>query len=136
MLDRTLGPRTRRSYTQDLEKLLTEEEELEQADSRITEATSEARIFINNPEGIIETAMNLKTFTDPEDLEAVRELLHIFIERVEVFPDGHAFIQYDLPVRCEESEDELTREIIYFETRKKRSKTIKTCVIDGTTGLG
>ena len=135
LLDRTLGPRTRRSYTQDLEKLLTEEEELEQADSRITEATSEARIFINNPEGIIETAMNLKTFTDPEDLEAVRELLHIFIERVEVFPDGHAFIQYDLPVRCEESEDELTREIIYFETRKKRSKTIKTCVIDGTTGL-
>ena len=136
MLDRTLGPRTRRSYTQDLEKLLTDEEELEQADSRITEDTKEARIFVNNREGIIETAMNLKTFTDPEDLEAVRELLHIFIERVEVFPDGRAFIQYDLPVRCEGSEDELTREIIYFETRKKRSKTTKTCVIDGSMGLG
>ena len=119
--DAGLGPRSRRSLTDDLEKLLKEEEELDQEEKRISEATEDARIFVSNRAGIIETAMNLKTYTDPEDLEAQRELMHLFIERVEVFHDGHGVIEYDLPVHCEGSADGQTREAIYFKRTKDPS---------------
>ena len=133
--DAGLGPRSRRSLTDDLEKLLKEEEELDQEDKLISEATEDARIFVNNRAGIIETAMNLKTYTDPEDLEAQRELMHLFIERVEVFHDGHGVIEYDLPVHCEGSADGQTRETVYFK-RTKDPVGSKSCGFDGSMGLG
>ena len=132
--DTELGPRSRRSLTDDL-KLLEEQEELDQEDKRISEATEDARIFVNNRAGIIETAMNLKTYTDPKDLEAQRELMHLFIERVEVFHDGHGVIEYDLPVHCEGSADGQTREAIYFK-RTKDPVASQSCGIDGSMGVG
>ena len=38
--------------------------------------------------------MSRKMFTDPEDPEAVRDLIEIFIQRVELFQDGHGVIYY------------------------------------------
>ena len=132
--DAGLGPRSRRSLTDDLEKLLEEQEELDQEDKRISEATEDARIFVSNRAGIIETAMNLKTYTDPEDLEAQRELMHLFIERVEVFHDGRGVIEYDLPVHCEGSADGQTREAIYFK-RTKDPVASQSCGFDGSMGM-
>ena len=42
-------------------------------------------LFVNDQAGIIETAMDYKTWTDPEDPEAIRELFKVFIQEVEVF---------------------------------------------------
>ena len=54
---------------------------------------------MNDREGIIETALNRKTFTDPDYPEAIRQLMQIFIDRVEVFEGGYGTIHYDLPAR-------------------------------------
>ena len=125
--DDDLGPKTRRSLTDDLERLLTEEEELERELERITSTTQEAFLFVNNRDGIIETAMNLKTYTDPEDPKAIRELFGLFIKRVEVVDKDHGVIHYDLPVRCEESEDGQTEETIYFEKRTDNPVAKESC---------
>ena len=64
-------------------KMLEDEKaDLKKKIDQIAEVSEEALLFVNNKEGIIETALSQKTFTNPEDPEAIRELLHIFIERV------------------------------------------------------
>lgn len=134
--DKDLGPRSRRSLTDDLERLLTEEEELHRELARITSASEEAFLFVNNRDGIIETAMNLKTFMDPEDPEAIRELIGLFIERVDVMDKDHGVIHYDLPVRCEGSGDGQTEETIYFKKRTKSTVVNESCGLEQGTGLG
>ena len=102
--------------------------------SRITEHIEDDLLFVNNKEGIIETALNRKTLTDPADPAAVRELLHIFIERVEVFEDKHGIIYYDLPVRSAGPEGTPAKETIYFDP-KKGLMAPKSCGFDGRTGV-
>ena len=133
--DSGLGPRTRRSLTDDLEQLLTEEDELRQELARITSATEEAFLFVNDRDGIIETAMDLKTYTDPEDPEAIRELVGLFIERVEVMDKKHGVIHYDLPVRREGSEDMQTEETIHFEKRKNNTLANESCGLEQAMGI-
>ena len=70
----------------DLAKLEGERKALEKADSQITKDSEEALLFVNDKNGIIETALSLKTFTDPADPDAVRELMKIFIKKVAIFP--------------------------------------------------
>jgi site-specific DNA recombinase len=134
--DSGLGPRTRRSITDDLETLLTEEDELQRELARISSATEEAFLFVNDRDGIIETAMNLKTYTNPEDPEAIRELIGLFIERVEVMDGEHGVIHYDLPVRREGREDTQTEETIFFEKRPKNPITNQNCGLEASMGLG
>ena len=130
-----LGPRSLRSITEDLEKLLTEEEELDQVLAGITSDSEEARLFVNNPEGIIETALDLNTYTNPEDLEAVRELIDLFIDRVELMDNDTGVIYYDFPVHGGGSEDESAEETIYFG-KKTGLLANKSCGFAICTGLG
>ena len=74
--------------------------------------------FVNHREGIIETALNRKTYTDPDDPEAIRQLMKIFIDRVEVFEAGYGTIHYDLPARSLGLGDVPASETIYFEKRR------------------
>ena len=132
--DGGLGPRSRKSLTEDLEQQLGEQEELEKDLERISVSSQEARLFVNNRDGIIETAMNLKTYTDPENLDAVRQLINLFVEKVEVFDDGHAIVHYDLPVHSKGSEEGETEEIIYFE-KKKTPVASQSCGLEQGTGV-
>ena len=78
--------------------------------------------------------MNKKLFTDPADAEATRELLQLFIERVEIFPDKSGKIYYDLPIRRAGTEDTPGAETIFLE-RKKAPVTSQSCVIECSTPL-
>ncbi len=131
--DGGLGPRSRKSLTEDLEQQLGEQEELEKDLERISVSSQEARLFVNNRDGIIETAMNLKTYMDPENLEEVRQFINLFVEKVEVFDDGHAIVHYDLPVHSKGSEEGGTKEIIYFE-KKKTPVASQSCGLEQGTG--
>ena len=123
-----------RSLIDDLEELEKEKAELEKIGEQITEASEEALIFVNDRDGIIETALNLKTYTDPADLEAMRELMYVFIEQVEIFADGHGVIYYNLPVRRTGPEDAPAKETIHFE-KKKALHTPESCGLAQTTGI-
>ena len=91
-----------RTLINNLAKLEKERADLEKESNQIIEATEEALLFVNDQEGIIETALDYMTWTDPKDPEAVREFLKIFIKKVEVFEleegatDQRAVIHYDL----------------------------------------
>ena len=91
-----------KSLTKNLAKLEQESADLEKEGNQIDAATEEALLFVNDQAGIIETALDYKTWTDPEDPKAVREFLKIFIKKVEVFEleegatDQRAVIHYDL----------------------------------------
>ena len=116
-----------------LEKFELEKQDLQKQLDLNAEASKEALLFLNDREGIIETALDLKTLTDPEDPEAIRELFQIFIERVEIFEDRHGDIHYTLPVQSAGPEGTPGRETIYFE-KKTRSKAAKSCGLEGFTG--
>ena len=133
--DDGLGPRSRRSLTEDLERLLTEEEELDRELALIADSSEEAWLFVNNRDRIIETAMDLNTYTDPEDLEAVRELISLFVERVEVMDREHGVIHYDLQVRGEGAENGQAGETICFG-KKKAPPAPAGCGLEQGKGLG
>ena len=124
-----LQSRSGRFFADDLEKLLEEKESLEIKAKAIADATEEAHLFVTNREGIIETAINKKLFTDPADPEATRELLQLFIERIEIFADKSGKIYYDLPIRKTGTEDTPGEETIFLE-RKKQPVTPESCVFD------
>ena len=122
----------------DLGTLERELRELEEKSAQVAEDTEEARLFINNEEGIIATALDRKTFANPDNLDEVREFMHIFIKRVEVFPRGgktqRATIHYDLPVRAAQSDDDATIETIYLG-KKGGHVDPKSCVFEVFTGI-
>ena len=124
----------------DLAKLEREREALEKADSQITQDSEEALLFVNDKNGIIETALSLKTFTDPADPDAVRELMKIFIKKVAIFPrepgakKQRGIIDYDLPARQAGPPDVPDTETVYFEKRKTPADP-KSCVFDASTGV-
>ncbi len=124
--------RSRKFFDDDLETLLEEKANLEKQARTIKEEIEEAHLFVTNRKGIIETAMSKKLFTDPADPEATRELLNLFIERVEIFADKSGKIYYDLPVRKAGTEDTPGEETILLE-RKKSRVTPKSCVFDRST---
>ena len=127
-----------RSLARDLSDLERELRELEEKTYQVTEEAEEARLFINNREGVIATALDRKTFANPDNLDEVREFMRIFIESVEVFPrEGktqRATIHYDLPVRAAQSDDDPTTETIYLEKKGAHVAT-KSCGFEGFTGI-
>ena len=120
------------SLIESMANLEDEKADLKKKIDQIAEVSEEALLFVNNKEGIIETALSRKTLTNPEDPEAIRELLNIFIERVELFQDKHGTIHYDLPIRSAQPEG-TAKETIYLE-KKRGPKASESCVFDGTTG--
>ena len=125
------------SLAEDLSNLERERQELEEKTAQVAEEAEEARLFINNEEGIIATALDRKTFANPDNLDEVRAFMRIFIESVEVFPrEGktqRATIHYDLPVRAAQSDDDPTTETIYLE-KKGAHVDPKSCGFEGFTG--
>ena len=121
------------SLIESMAKLEDEKADLKKKIDQIAEVSEEALLFVNNKEGIIETALSQKTLTNPEDPEAIRELLHIFIERVYLFADKTGVIHYDLPIHSAGPEGIPAKETIYLE-KKGGPKASESCVFDGTTG--
>ncbi len=133
------GPEAKnfRTLVRDQNKLETEVQELEAKAAQIAADTEEARLFINDKEGIIATALDQKTFTNPDNLDEVRDFMHIFIKRVYVFPrEGktqQATIHYDLPVRLGPSDSDPTTETVILGKKGGRMSN-KSCGFKVSTG--
>jgi DNA invertase Pin-like site-specific DNA recombinase len=109
-----------------------EKRELVDEINQITDDTNEARLYVTNPEGIIATALDLKTYTESKDPEAVKQILNMFIDRVEVYRD-HAEIYYKISAHSEESAELPGVEIISFD-KKGRPLSAESCLLEGSTG--
>ena len=104
----------------DLDNLETERAALEKEGDQVSEATEEALIFVNDQAGIIETALDYKTWLDPEDPEAVRQFFQIFIQKVQIFEledgatDQRVDIHYDLRAFKTTAKDASATETIHI----------------------
>ena len=127
-----------RTLIADGAKLEKEHADLEKEGNQIIEATEEALLFVNDQAGIIQTALDYKTWTDPEDLDAIREFLKIFIEKVEVFEleegatDQRAVIHYDLRVFKAGASG---TETIHIGKKKSLEASANNCGSDGCMGV-
>ena len=63
----------------DLAELEEKERKLQEAIQEINDATEQARLFINDPDGIIEAILDLRTYTETRDEEAAKELISLFV---------------------------------------------------------
>ena len=72
--------------------------ELEAKIANANEDAQERIDYLSDPERIIATALDLKTFLDPDDPSAAREFLRAFIKEVHVFDDRDNTIIYTLPL--------------------------------------
>ena len=99
--------------------------------NQIGDATEEALLFVNDQAGIIETAMDYKTWIDPEDPDAVRELFKVFIQKVEVFEledgatDQRVVISYDLRAFKASGQDGSNTETIHIGKKKSPRRVRK-----------
>ena len=130
------------SLTNNLAKLEKESADLEKEGNQIDAATEEALLFVNDRDGIIETALDHKTWIDSADPEAIREFLKIFIEKVEVFEleegatDQRAVIHYDLRAFKAVAEGTSPTETIHIGKKKSRDDaSTNNCGLDGSTGI-
>lgn len=125
----------------DLAELEKERATLENAGSQINEETEEALLFVNDQAGIIETAMDYKTWTDPQDPEAIRELFKIFTRKVEVFEledgatDQRAVIHYDLRAFKTSGQDGSDTETIHIGKKKSLGVSANNCGFGTSTGI-
>ena len=124
----------------DLAELEKERAALENEGNQIGDATEEALLFVNDQAGIIETAMDYKTWTDPEDPEAIRELFKVFIQKVEVFEleegatDQRVVIYYDLRAFKASGQDGSNTETIHIGKKKPLGVSANNCGFGTRTG--
>ena len=117
----------------DLAALEKERAGLEREGNQINDATEEALLFVNDQAGIIETALAYKTWIDPEDPEAVRELFQVFIQKVEVFEveegatDQRVDIYYDLRAFKAAGQDGTNAETIHIGKKKSLRVSDNNC---------
>ena len=125
----------------DLAELEKERVALDNEANQIIDATEEALLFVNDQAGIIETALDYKTWTDPEDPEAIRELFQIFIQRVEVFEledgatDQRVVIYYDLRAFKASGQEDSATETIHIGKKKPVNPSDQKCGFDMFTGI-
>ena len=106
---------------------------LENEVNQINEETEEALLFVNDQAGIIETAMDYKTWTDPQDPEAIRELFKLFTQKVEVFEledgatDQRVVIYYDLRAFKASGQDGSDTETIHIGKKKSLGVSANNC---------
>ncbi len=124
----------------DLAELEKEHAALDKEGNQITDATEEALLFVNDQAGIIETAMDYKTWTNPEDTDAVRDLFQIFIQRVEVFEltkgatHQRANIYYDLRAFKTSGQGASNVETLHIGKKKSLNASDKNCGFGTFTG--
>ena len=116
-----------------LDELEKERADLDNEGKQINEATEEALLFVTDQAGIIETALDYKTWIDPEDTEAVRELFKVFVQEVQVFEpqqgsnDQQVDIYYDLRAFKAAGQDGSNMETIYIGKKKSLGVSTNNC---------
>jgi DNA-binding protein H-NS len=109
---------------EDLAKLEKKRQTLEEKVQEINDATEEARLFINDPEGILAAVLDLRTYTETRDEEAAKELIKLFVTSIEVYDiqpltkgnqEWRLDIQWTLPIFSERTDKSGDREIVILK---------------------
>ena len=129
---------------QDLEGLEEKERTLQEGIQEINEATEEARLFINDPEGILEAVLDLRTYTETRDLEASKELINLFIVAVYVYNEklpedadheNHMEMHWTLPIFSEATGESSDREIVILKKEDYEDDYNKFCLLGTSMGI-
>ena len=122
-----------RSIVRSLRDLEKQQEELEEAVSRINDDTEELRRYVSDKEKLTATLLDLKTYTESKDPEAIKELIDGCVERVEVFSD-RIEIYYRMWAHNGGPDDWPSMEIIYLDEMKDYVPS-EGCLLGSSTGV-
>ena len=122
-----------RSIVKSLIDLEKEQEDLEEAISQIEDDTEELRLYVSDKETLTAALLDLKTYTEPKDPEAAKELVKGCIERVEVFSD-RIEIYYRMWQHGGRPDDWPNMEIIYLDEMKDYVPS-ESCLLGSSTGV-
>ena len=109
---------------QDLAELEEKERTLQESIQEINDATEQARLFINDPDGIIEAVLDLRTYTETRDEQVAKELISLFVTAVYVYNEdihedddheNHMEIHYTLPIHSERTGESWDSEIVVLK---------------------
>ena len=126
------GAEVSRSINRGLLDLERKQEELEEAISQINDDTDELRRYVSDKGKLTATLLDLKTFTEPIDPQAAKELIEGCVDRVEVFAD-RIEIYYRLWAHNGGPEDWPSMEIIYLE-EMEGYVSLQNCLLGQSTG--
>ena len=121
-----------RSIIKSLRDLEERQEELEEAVSQINDDTEELRLYVSDKEKLTATLLDLKTYTESQDPEAIKELINGCVERVEVFSD-RIEISYRMWTHNGGPDDWPSMEIIYLDDMKDYVPS-ESCLLGSGTG--
>ena len=99
---------------------------------RIAEDSEEARRFVSDPEGIVATLLDVRTYMESGEEQAVRELIKTFIARLEVFND-RVDIYYHLTPSLEDIREDMVKDTINLRDNGHDRK--KSCLLAGLMGI-
>ena len=122
-----------RSIIKSLRDLEKQQEELEEAVSQINDDTEELRRYVSDKENLTATLLDLKTYTESKDPEAVKELIDGCVERVEVFSD-RIEIYYRMWTNNGGPDGWPSMEIIYLDEMKDYVPS-ESCLLESSTGV-
>ena len=123
---------------QDMYTLERKDRTLEDEIQEINDATEEARLFINEPEGILEAILDLRTYTETRDLEASKDLINLFIVAVYVYNEkmdadadheNHMEMHWTLPIFSEVTGESSDREIVILKKEDYEDDYNKFCLL-------
>ena len=127
------GAAVSRSINKGLLDLEQQQEELEQAISQINDDTEELRLYVSDKEKLTATLLDLRTYTEPTDRKAAKELIEGCVERVEVYRD-RIQIYYRLWSHNGGPDDWPSMEIINLDEMKDHMSS-ESCLLGRTTGI-
>ena len=122
----------------DLGKLEEKEWTLEEAIREINDATEQARLFINDPEGILEAVLDLRTYTETRDEAAANELISLFVTAVYVYKkkvdedddhENHMEIHWTLPIHSERTGESWDSEIVVLKKEDDDDRDDDFCLL-------
>ena len=105
----------------EISNLRDQQENLEKERIEINEETKERMVFLTDPDSILRTATELRTYLQSDDNEATRQMLRYFINRVDLH-DDFGTINYSLPLPDTDPKDGQNTSTIIFGEQNILSK--------------
>ena len=114
------------AYGREIDRRQEEQALLRRQLERISNELEEKLVFINEPSRIVENALDLRTYLDPENLHTLKEMLKCLVMKASI-ANGVATLDYSLPLPRNGTEEPILTE--------KLGLNRKSCPSFGLTGI-